>query len=295
MGSNEINRERIARACVCCGSTDLGASPAILMPFVAHRALGWQPVEIDESWGLRTIRSGMAYSICNSLWCRSCGLLFLDLRFSQAELDALYADYRGADYVALRERYEPGYALRNEGFDAGIRYMESVESFLEPHIPSEPRVLDWGGDTGRNTPFAGRRALCQVYDISDKPALPGIDKVARETAFATSYDLVVCSNVLEHVPYPLDLVAELRRTMGPDTVLYIEVPHEEVVRTHRGPNDLNPQKRHWHEHINFFSRESLLRMVRAGGMEVAAINELHIVAEDRPVALLQLACKIGKS
>lgn len=286
-------KEHIAKACVCCGSRILNASPAILMPFVAHRALGWQPVEIDDSWGLRTIRSGMAYSICNSLWCKNCGLLFLDLRFSQSELDSLYADYRGADYVALRERYEPGYAIRNEEFDAGIRYIKSVESFLARHLPDRPRVLDWGGDTGRNTPFAGRRALCDVYDISDKPTLPGIGRVDRETAFAKAYDLVVCSNVLEHVPYPAELVDELRRTMRPETLLYIEVPHEEVVRTHQGGEDLNLKKRHWHEHINFFSRESLLRLMQACGIEVVDVNELHIVAEDRPVALLQLACRLG--
>jgi hypothetical protein len=293
MDMNGIPRERLARSCVCCGNTSLCASPAILMPFVAHRALGWQPVEIDESWGLMTIRKGMAYSICNSLLCGVCGLLFLDIRFSERELDALYADYRGADYVALRERYEPGYALRNQTFDAGIRYLDDVEAFLSPHLPASPNVLDWGGDTGRNTPFAGRRALCHVYDISNKAVLAGVANVDRATAFATAYDLVVCSNVLEHVPYPSELIAELRGTMTRDTILYIEVPHEEVVRTHRGPEALNLKKRHWHEHINFFSRESLLRLLANSGLAVVADHELHIVAEGRPVALFQLACRLA--
>jgi len=284
--------ERIARTCICCEGDDLRASPAILMPFVAHRALGWQPVEIDDSWGLVTIRNGMAYSICNSLWCRVCGLLFMDLRFSDAELAALYADYRGTDYVALRERYEPGYALRNQALDTEIPYLDAVETFLEPHISSRPRVLDWGGDTGRNTPFAGVRELGHVHDISGKRLLPGMECVDRETAFTTAYDLVVCSNVLEHVPYPAQLLMELRCAMRRGTILYLEVPHEELPRTHQGTADLNRSKRHWHEHINFFSLESLQRLVHRCGLEVVATNELPVVVAGRPSVQFQLACRL---
>ena len=55
-----LRRERIATQCVCCGGTRLKSAPAVLMPFISHRAFGWEPVVIDESWGLKTIRSGTA-------------------------------------------------------------------------------------------------------------------------------------------------------------------------------------------------------------------------------------------
>jgi SAM-dependent methyltransferase len=285
---------RNAHACVCCGSTRLGASPAILMPFVAHRALGWAPVEIDESWGLMTIRRGMAYSICNTLACTDCGLLFLDIRFSQAELDALYADYRGADYVALREHYEPGYAQRNTIFDVSIGHLHAVEAFLAPFVPQGPRVLDWGGNTGRNTPFSGRRTLCHIYDISDKPVLDGARRVDEATALSTEYDLVVCSHVLEHVPYPLDLLAELRKTLRGGTVLYVEVPYEELMRASPGAGEAGRKKRHWHEHINFFSRQALSRLLMRAGLEILAERELHMVAEGRPAAVFQAVCQLPR-
>jgi SAM-dependent methyltransferase len=290
--SSEAGRN--AHACVCCGSTRLGASPAILMPFVAHRALGWAPVEIDESWGLMTIRRGMAYSICNTLSCTDCGLLFLDIRFSQAELDALYADYRGTDYVALREHYEPGYARRNTIFDSAIGHLHEVEALLAPFVPPGPRVLDWGGNTGRNTPFAGRRSLCHIYDISDKPVLDGARRVDEETALSTEYDLVVCSHVLEHVPYPLDLLVELRKTMRGGTVLYVEVPFEELMRASPGAGEAGRKKRHWHEHINFFSRQALSRLLIRAGLEILAERELHMVAEGRPAAVFQAACSLPR-
>ena len=41
-----LKRERIAAQCVCCGSENLKSSPAVIMPFVAHRTFGWEPVFI---------------------------------------------------------------------------------------------------------------------------------------------------------------------------------------------------------------------------------------------------------
>ena len=97
------SRERVAKTCVCCVNSSLNKSPAIVMPFVAHRAFGWAPVTIDDSWGLKTIKSGTAYTVCNTLFCPDCGFLFLDMRFSEEELAGLYDGYRNAEYTDLRE------------------------------------------------------------------------------------------------------------------------------------------------------------------------------------------------
>ena len=97
-------------------------SPAILMPFIAARTFGWHSVVIDDSWGLKTIKNGMAYSICNSLACRECNHLFLDIRFSDSEMSSLYQDYRGQDYVRLRDSFEPGYAIRNKALINGVSF-----------------------------------------------------------------------------------------------------------------------------------------------------------------------------
>src|SRR5690606_7559470 len=85
----------LADACICCGAQDLASSPAVLMPFVASRALGQEPVEITPEWGLRDLRPGTAYTLCHSLQCHACGALFLDYRFTPAQMAALYAGYRG--------------------------------------------------------------------------------------------------------------------------------------------------------------------------------------------------------
>ncbi len=279
----------LARSCVCCGSTDLATSPAILMPFVAHRAFGWAPIEINDSWGLQTIRSGMAYTICKSLRCRACSHLFCDIRFSDEEMNAIYAGYRDEAYVSLRDHYEPGYRTRNEGLVETITYKADIEAFLDPYISDPLTVLDWGGDTGSNTPYQQRRSSLDIFDISNKGVVPGARAVTREQAAAAAYRLVVCGQVLEHTPYPIKVLADIRRAMNDDSILYIEVPFEKIVQ--QGLPDCETHKRHWHEHINFYSQSSMAALLRSAGYEVLRQYILAVSVAGSDVQILQVACR----
>jgi len=283
-----LSGQPVAWRCLCCGHADLRSSPAILMPFVAHRARGRAPVVIDESWGLKTVQAGTAHSICASLYCPECGFLFLDDRFSDREMANLYRDYRGPEYNALREQYEPGYTARNETLKAGIDYLDRIEQFLEPWLSFPLNVLDWGGDTGRNTPFKGRHGDFHVYDISTKPVIEGAKFVERNEIADGQYGLVVCSNVLEHVPYPADLIHHMKPALNEASVLYIEVPFEDVTRLH--DTDLHLKKRHWHEHINFFSARSLQRLLDHCGLEILAYGTLPISTGN----VQQIACRLKR-
>ena len=284
----EVQRDHIATRCVCCGNVHLKSSPAVLMPFVAHRALGWKPVVIDESWGLATIPKGNALSICNSLYCPECGLVFLDIRFSNNELDNLYRDYRGADYTALRDYYEPGYAKRNALLDSGAPHIAANEAFLKPHLTFPLRILDWGGDTGRNTPFKDCNEVFDIYDISGKPVIDGARSVSHLTALGTDYNLIVCNAVLEHVPYPSDVLNDIKRVMRKDTILYVELPFEDLMLSEEDLPHL--RKRHWHEHVNFFSQHSLKRLLGGCGLTILAIDRHRLEVGGKPLHVFQVAC-----
>jgi len=285
----QSDRGRIARQCVCCGSRDLVKSPAVLMPFVAHRVFDWKPTTIDKTWDLRTIPAGNAVSICNSVLCNSCNHLFLDIRFSEDELALLYADYRGENYVALRSQYEPDYAERNNSLKDGITYHEDVRNFLDPYLHVPVAVLDSGGDTGINTPYREEASICHIYDISAVKVVNGAKQVTQEEALNNRYDLVVCSNVLEHVPYPTDTLSEIYRFMSKKTVLYIELPYEQIMRETQDLSNVLNKKRHWHEHINFFSKSSIERLIDRCGYRVIDFRELSVSHE---ITLLQLLCSL---
>jgi hypothetical protein len=167
--------------------------------------------------------------------------------------------------------------------------MEQIEQFLLPHLRDPLTVLDWGGDTGRNTPFRFQAERVDIYDVSQQPVLGGLQSVSREEGLANTYSLIVCSHVLEHVPYPADLLLELYPMMGPETICYLEVPHEAVMRD--SPLDAHLRKRHWHEHINFFSPDSLRCLIHNVGLEVVALRELSISTGEGQGIVFQLACR----
>ena len=67
---------KIANKCPCCGGKKIISETAVLMPFIAHRIFDWIPIEIDQSWNLRTIKTGKLYSICKTLGCELCNHIF---------------------------------------------------------------------------------------------------------------------------------------------------------------------------------------------------------------------------
>lgn len=261
------------------------------MPFVAHRALGWAPVEITPEWGLKTIQSGMAYSICNSVLCNDCEHLFLDIRFSEIEMGSLYHGYREEEYTALREQYEPGYRERNEKLNGIINYLPEIEAFLSPHLKFPIRILDWGGDTRKNTPFKTRNTTFHVYDISNKEMVSGAKKIEKIVAAENQYDLVVCSNVLEHIPYPIEIISEIKESMGSDSLLYVEIPLEEVVRVNNAETAL-VKKKHWHEHINFFTGKSIKALFVQAGLSIVDARELEVTVSSQLSHIYMIVAKL---
>ena len=287
--------DHIATECVCCSGKHLMRSQAILMPFISHRVYNWEPALIDNSWGLQTIPLGYAYALCNSLLCSKCGLLFLDIRFSELEMARLYKNYRDEAYSTLRELYEPGYRLRNEGLIQGVNYLQEVEEFLRPYLPNTLRVLDWGGDSGINTPFKeGEDNEIHIYDISGIEAIEKFHKVSIETAKHFKYDLIVCSNVLEHIPYPSQMLSEIKTMMSDGSVLYIEVPLENHVKEFSDTRLLLEKKRHWHEHINFFSENALRMLVFNLGFEMLSFEIKIFKQNNKLYNIFMLACRLQK-
>ena len=112
---------------------------------------------------------------------------------------------------------------------------------LSTYSPSNNRVLDLG--------CGARHIIGSVRcDLALEP--PGVRGDAARLPFGSeTFDCVVSTAVLEHVPYPARVVREIHRVLRPGGVLYLEVPFLEGF--HADPDD--------YQRFTFRGLEVLLR------------------------------------
>ncbi|MBI3072318.1 MAG: methyltransferase domain-containing protein [Deltaproteobacteria bacterium] len=281
IGEAPIHR---AERCPCCESPAPQTWPALVSPFIAEYVLQ-SPV-----------------SLCWLCECPSCGFRFFDHRYNETELARLYGKYRGPEYFQVRHKHEFWYTRRhNETHSADQTCAKARQQFLEAYLTLHldtsglGRILDYGGDRGQLIP-SGMGTERHVFEVSDTEPVPGVRKISRETDLEPgSYDLVVLSHVLEHVPKPVPMLATLRDLLRPGSALYVEVPWERYsLRFTGATNYLRRLTQHpgllraadfyatafrttfgfipplgfpkLHEHINFFTPESLDRACRRAGL-----------------------------
>lgn len=140
-------RLEVSSLCICCKSSKFLTVDVVLMPFVAKRIFGYDPIEITKDWGMRDLNCGTSYFPCKSVHCQECGTLFLNYRFDSDQMRRLYVGYRNPTYTAERDFYEPGYAVgAARDFTSRHKYLDCVEKWLSPHLTESPAILDWGGE-----------------------------------------------------------------------------------------------------------------------------------------------------
>ena len=168
-------------------------------------------------------------------------------------------------------------ALRENALDALQR--------IETHIhkpPLERSILDFGSGWGFFLAVAKERqwitfgleplTTCSVY----ARATFGLDIVTntlREGLLPpNSFDVITSFQVFEHLPYPERDIQILGKALRPDGLILIEVPNIETwtVRLSKA------RHRHFVEdHINFFSKKTLGRLLEKNGLKV--IDRYHPV------------------
>jgi hypothetical protein len=148
-------------------------------------------------------------------------------------------------------------------------------------------VLDYGGDHGDLVRGLFENASAFVYDISGVPAAEGVTGTSDPAACRA--DLVINSNVLEHVGFPRRLVREIMEITPSGGLVFLEVPCESplgLARTLRRAAQIGimtltrpalatsvtrPSGLYMmHEHINYFTERSLATLMTSSGCQVIA-------------------------
>jgi hypothetical protein len=73
----------------------------------------------------------------------------------------------------------------------------------------------------------------------------------------------------------------------------LEVPLEAIFQEQKTSLPRGRKKKHWHEHINFFSQKSLVKLVQSCGLEVLAEDTLPVSLGWRKSTVQMLICKLS--
>jgi hypothetical protein len=261
--------------CVICEGPVRVMKRALVAPFLAERIWKRKPFAV------------------NLVVCNSCGFIFYNPRLDDADLQKLYSGYRAQEYQRMRHATEPWYTAK---FNADLASEDSYRKrraklapILHQYIGKRKvsRILDHGGDRGDLVAGLIEGAEAFVYDISGIPAAPGV--TAIDDPETCSADLIINSNVLEHVGFPRTLVSDILKAAPVDSMVFLEVPCEQPIGLTRIARRiaqiglmtltrpglarliLRPASLYMmHEHINYFTLHSLTRLMRECRGEVIA-------------------------
>jgi len=217
--------------------------------------------------------------------CRDCGAGFADGIPPQSAFDAYYRDL---------SKYE-GPATRREPPPVEQRFRD-IAALVAEYIPDmESRVFEIGCATGgllKALQDLGYRNL-----IGSDPS-PGCVRQALEfygipgftaTVFSAPtpeqpYDFLILTGVMEHIPDLDRAIEQFRRLLRPGGRVFLEVPDASRYEARLDA----PFQEFSIEHINFFSRASLVNLMQVRGFRAVAAG--HSI---RPLHEVSCPCTFG--
>lgn len=270
--------------CVICDGAIKQLRRALVAPFIARRIWNRTPFCVDL------------------VECQSCGFIFYNPRLDDSDLRQLYRGYRGKEYQQMRHASEPWYTSK---FNSDLASPASYEIrraklalILREHLGGKKisRILDHGGDRGDLVVGLVDGAEAFVYDISGVTPAAGVTATTNPAACIA--DLIVNSNVLEHVGFPRLLVSEILHAAPEGGLVFLEVPcespfgftrifrrlaqigvmavtHPSLARSIARPATLYMM----HEHINYYTEQCLSVLMRTCGGDVLAAGRYALSAK----------------
>lgn len=231
--------------------------------------------------------------------CMRCGFVYRDPMPDSRELAALYAGY---------ERDVFGGTDPDTYFDRIVALpREQSENYQK--LDWLVKVLDTQGFCGRKVAIldvgcGGGTLLHTVSGMIDAKRLCGVElnqayarlaarrvkaEVRCETytsgRFGQTFELVICTKVLEHVPDPSLLLAEMAKDLSPGGLMFLEVPDIADVCS------LPPEhERYFIPHLYYFSVQTLGALLGRIGLSIV---EARSVTTARGRAYLQLAARFN--
>jgi SAM-dependent methyltransferase len=201
----------------------------------------------------------------NVVACKSCGAVFSD---------HLPDSKNFTKYYASASKYEFSHRGGQQHSEE-INRVAGLAKWLAGHIPKDSSILDVGCATGelllklRSEGFTNITGLDPSHECTKRARrLHGLSMIrgvlgARKRTHRT-YDAVILSAVLEHIPDVNIFLKNLKSWMAPDGFLVIEVPDLEFFKNSKNA----PFQELSVEHVNFFTAASLKNLLGTLGFKV---------------------------
>jgi SAM-dependent methyltransferase len=151
-------------------------------------------------------------------------------------------------------------------------------ALIEPFLAGHEVFIDIGCGSGEMLQAAQAISRWQIGFDTNRPLIEHIRATQPVTVFEGVFDatridpqllarpkLFALSHVLEHVPEPNALLAQIGAAMNPGDLLYVEVP----LHTGASFRDLGYRWTLWNaEHLALYSPAALEHLARAAGLEI---------------------------
>jgi 2-polyprenyl-3-methyl-5-hydroxy-6-metoxy-1,4-benzoquinol methylase len=166
------------------------------------------------------------------------------------------------------------------------------------HIEPDKSVLELGPATGYLTQYLKEKLGCSIHCIEiseamaseaekycEKMVVADIDAVNLEEVFAgNSYDYIIIADVLEHLAQDkktLTSCCKLLRSGGQCIVSVPNIAHASIIGgLFKGRFDYRSEGLLDRTHVNFYTRESIARLLQKCGFAIVTVDSVEKLPED---------------
>ena len=226
--------------------------------------------------------------------CKHCGFVYLDLAHEQS-LTGIYQE----EYFKGTFDSEETFNVSGWDYFDPVHYSEvllhsrqaldTIERFLPPG-----KILDVGCGPGiflRETLSKGWDPY--GFDISDfavqyaieKLGLPNVKKMnVKEMNYVdNSFDVITMFHIIEHVPYPRELLERCFKILKNNGIILVETPDISSKRAERAGLEWKYLK--IPEHVNYFSLKILVDLLKKIGF-----THMKIIRSTHSTGLMNMLC-----
>lgn len=169
---------------------------------------------------------------------------------------------------------------------------EAALSLVRP--ATSGRVLDVGCGRGvvaalwreKGFDVTGVDFSSQALEEAERRGVPVISGSLDEIEVGETYDVILCLEVLEHLPDPLAMVERMKSWLAPGGAMIISLPNEfHLLRRLAMVAGYFPFAGHEYPHLHLFHRPTIARFFAAAGLDKVRETALPLCPPRYPAVL----------